>query len=148
MLLVIHCHLVVSPAGRRLTLIAGTLWEYVVHFIFHRQLWTSQFLASSTVTPALSLNSRFCPLSFVSSKNAKNKTWLQNDLTKQEKPHSTCIPVASKIQVKIFQLGRMHAHFIPRFLVTVQGGKQPAATERSYLSKTLLRKQILIHSWS
>ena len=148
MLLVIHCHLVVSRAGRRLTLIAGTLWEYVVYFIFHHQLWTSQFLASSTITPALSLNSRFCPLSLVYSKNAKNKTWLQKDLRKQEKPHSTCIPVASKIQMKTFQLSRMHSHFIPRFLVTVEGGRQPAATEKSYLSKILLRKQILIHSWS
>lgn len=56
-LLVIHCHLVVSLAGRRLILIAGTLWEYVA---LHHQVWTSQFLASSSITPALSLNSRFC----------------------------------------------------------------------------------------
>lgn len=103
MLLVIHCHLVVSRAGRRLTLIAGTLWEYVVYFIFHHQLWTSQFLASSTITP-LSLNSRFCPLSLVYSKNAKNKTWLQKDLRKQKNLTLLAYPWPPKFKWRHFNL--------------------------------------------
>lgn len=72
---------------------------------------------------------------------------MQKDLRKQEKPHSTCIPVASKIQMKTFQLGRMLAHFIPRFRGLYREGGSLQQL-RGHISQKLLRKQILIHSWS
>lgn len=60
---------------------------------------------------------------------------MHKGLRKQKKnPLYLYRPMASKLQVKTFQFGRLHAHFIPRFLVTVQGGRYPGATERSYLT--------------
>lgn len=142
-LLVIYYLLAVSPAGRRLSLIASILGalcniSHVWSSALHIPCFSQQFYSSCS-----SIHSGFCPSPLVPSKNGRKQN-LGTEETKKigKAPFYILLhlprPMASKTQVKTFHLGGLHVHFIPRFLV--QKVRHPGAPETSYFSKALFRK--------